>query len=312
MTEIAIVVPCYNEEEVLPETTRRLTALLGRLVAAGKANPESRIVYVDDGSHDGTWQSIERLSSADPRISGIKLARNVGHQRALLAGLLTARGDALISIDADLQDDVDAIEQMLDAYHAGDEIVYGVRRQRDMDTIFKRMTAHVFYRTMRLLGTEIVEDHADFRLMGRRAIEALREFREVNLFLRGIVPLIGYPSSEVRYARTERFAGQSKYPLNKMLGLALDGLTSLSSLPLRIITFVGMGVFLITVVLGLWTLGAALLTDSTVPGWASTVLPIYFIGGVQILCIGILGEYAGKIYREVKQRQRFIIERIVE
>jgi polyisoprenyl-phosphate glycosyltransferase len=309
MTRISIVIPCYNEEAALPETERRLSELLERLVASGKVAPDSLIVYVDDGSRDRTWELIERFSAGSPRVAGIKLSRNVGHQRALLAGLLTAPGDALISIDADLQDDPEVIERMVDGYNAGDEVVYGVRRQRDSDTPFKRITARGFYRMMRLLGAEVLQDHADFRLMGRRAVDGLREFREVNLFLRGLVPLIGYPSSIVQYDRSERVAGESKYPLRKMLGLALDGVTSISSFPLRLITFTGLMVFLITVALSLWTVAAALLTEKTVPGWASTVLPIYFIGGVQILCIGILGEYAGKIYQEVKQRPRFLLEK---
>lgn len=243
MTQIAIVVPCYNEEAVLPETARRLTAMLTRLVIAGKIAEDSLVLFVDDGSQDQTWPLIAHLCSVDSRIHGIKLSRNVGHQRALLAGLLTASGDALISIDADLQDDLDVIEQMVDAYRAGDEVVYGVRWQRTTDTRFKRMTAHAFYKMMRLLGADMIEDHADFRLMGRRAIEGLREFREVNLFLRGLVPMIGFPSSRVHYSRAERLAGESKYPLHKMLGLALDGITSLSSFPLRLITYVGLVVF---------------------------------------------------------------------
>lgn len=309
MTRISIVVPCYNEEAVLPETTKRLVALLDRLVDSGKIAGDSLVVYVDDGSRDRTWRMVEEFSASYPQIAGIKLSRNVGHQKALLAGLLSAPGDAVISIDADLQDDLGVIEQMIDGYSAGDEVVYGVRRQRHTDTPFKRTTARAFYRLMRMLGAEILQDHADFRLMGRKAIDGLREFREVNLFLRGIVPLIGYPSSVVHYARAERFAGESKYPLRKMFGLALDGVTSLSSFPLRLITYIGLIVFLITIGLSLWTLGAALLTDDTVPGWASTVLPMYFMGGVQILCIGILGEYAGKIYQEVKQRPRFFVEK---
>lgn len=309
MNQIAIVVPCYNEEQVLPETNHRLSELLGQLLSAGKIGQGSRVVYVDDGSRDRTWELIEQMAARDPRICGLKLSRNVGHQRALLAGLMTAPGDALISIDADLQDDLGVVEQMIDAYRAGDEVVYGVRRLRDTDTPFKRVTARAFYRMMRMLGAEVLDDHADFRLMGRRAIEGLREFREVNLFLRGIVPMIGYASSKVHYARSPRLAGESKYPFGKMLGLALDGVTSLSSFPLRLITYIGLAVFLISVGLSLWTLVAALFTDRAVPGWASTVLPIYFIGGVQILCIGVLGEYAGKIYQEVKQRPRYLVER---
>lgn len=306
---IAVITPCYNEEQVLGETRRRLSELLDRLAAAGKISPESRMYFVDDGSRDATWLLIDRLAAEDPRIVGIKLSRNVGHQNALLAGLLTAEGDALVSIDADLRDDVEVIEEMVDAFRTGTQVVYGVRRRRETDTAFKRMTAHGFYRLMQGMGVSVLNDHADFRLMGRAAVEALRQFREVNLFLRGMVPLLGFPASVVYYDRAERFAGTSKYPLRRMLALALDGITSFSVVPLRLITATGLLVFAISSLLGLWVLGAALFTDSVVPGWASTVLPIYLLGGIQILFLGVLGEYAGKIYKEVKHRPRFIIER---
>jgi glycosyltransferase involved in cell wall biosynthesis len=280
-------------------------------VKAQKIHPDSLVLFVDDGSRDQTWTMIEELIRVKPGFAGLKLSRNVGHQRALLAGLLTAPGDMLVSIDADLQDDPEVIEQMVDACLAGADIVYGVRRERGSDTLFKRWSALAFYRMIRSLGAEVLENHADYRLMSRRAIEALREFREVNLFLRGLVPLVGYPSRIVYYSRAERFAGQSKYPLRRMIALALDGVTSLSSLPLRMITLLGLAIFLGTLILSAWTLISVLFTNSTVPGWASTVLPLYFLGGIQILSIGILGEYLGKTYLEAKRRPRFFVERCI-
>jgi glycosyltransferase involved in cell wall biosynthesis len=310
MIKLAIVVPCYNEEEVLAETHSRLTQLVETLIGKSKINPDSKIYYVDDGSTDHTWDIIEDLSKRQNHVEGIKLSRNVGHQHALLAGLLTAEGDALVSIDADLQDDVSVIEQMVDELnHRKVQIVYGVRKQRKSDSFFKRTSAGLFYKVLRLIGGEIIEHHADFRLMGRPAIEGLREFREVNLFLRGIIPLIGFKSSIVYYDRTARFAGTSKYPFKKMLSLALNGITSFSIAPLRMITALGFLVFIISASMGIWVLINALLTDSMVPGWASTILPIYFLGGIQVLCIGVLGEYIGKIYKETKQRPRYFIEK---
>lgn len=308
--KLAIVVPCFNEEEVLVETNRRLTQLVENLIGSAKINPDSIIYYVDDGSTDRTWDIIAELSEKQNCVEGIKLSRNVGHQRALLAGLLTAEGEALVSIDADLQDDVSLIEQMVDDFNERKaQIVYGVRRQRKSDSFFKRTTASLFYKLLRLMGGQIIEHHADFRLMGRPAIEGLREFSEVNLFLRGIIPLIGFKSSIVHYDRTARFAGTSKYPFKKMLALALDGITSFSIVPLRMITVLGFFVFLISSLMGIWVLINALLTDAMVPGWASTILPIYFLGGIQVLCIGVLGEYIGKIYNETKQRPRYFIEK---
>ena len=308
---LGIVVPCFNETEVLPETTRRLSALLDRLIASGRVTRESQIVYVDDGSRDGTWQLIESLSQADARIGGIKLSRNRGHQNALLAGLFTVDADVLISVDADLQDDIEVMSDMLMSFSKGAHVVYGVREDRTSDGLFKRATAQGFYRAIRALGVESVYNHADFRLMSREAVAALKKFGEVNLFLRGIVPLLGYRSDVVHYARSERFAGVSKYPLRKMLALALDGVTSFSVVPLRFITAVGFLVFLASISMGIWTLWVRLFTDHAVPGWTSTLLPIYFLGGIQILCIGILGEYLGKVYQETKQRPRFIIEKLL-
>lgn len=305
-----IVVPCYNEQDVLGETNNRLTQLIDSLLDQGKINSDSRIYYIDDGSSDHTWDIIEDLSKHQPCVAGIKLSHNVGHQHALLAGLLTAEGDAIVSIDADLQDDVSVIEQMVDDFNLRKvQIVYGVRKQRSSDSFFKRTTADLFYKVMRSMGGEIIQHHADFRLMGRPAIEGLREFREVNLFLRGIIPLIGFKSSIVYYDRTARFAGNSKYPFKKMLSLALNGITSFSVLPLRMITVLGFLVFLISSLMGIWVLINALLKDTMVPGWASTILPIYFLGGIQVLCIGVLGEYIGKIYKETKQRPRYFIEK---
>lgn len=307
---IGIVVPCFNEEQVLPETVRRLRAVITRLAACGKAAESSRIYLVDDGSTDRTWSVIESLAQGEPRVAGIKLSRNQGHQKALLAGLLSAEGDAIVSIDADLQDDVDAIEQMLDAFIAGHDVVYGVRDDRGSDTLFKRLSAETYYRLLHLMGVEAMFNHADYRLLSRRAIEHLAAFGERNVFLRGVVPLIGLPSTKVRYARRERFAGESKYSLRKMLGLAFEGITSFSTTPLRMISVLGLAVFVVSACLGIWGLYAAL-TGNVVPGWASTVVPIYFLGSVQLLSIGIIGEYLAKIYMEVKQRPRYIIEKMI-
>ena len=309
--QLSIVVPCYNEAAVLPQTAAALREQLAQLRQANKAAANSRIWFVDDGSQDNTWDIIESLSLTHDDVCGIRLSNNRGHQNALLAGLFTADGDALISIDADLQDDVSAIARMVDEFHKGNDIVYGVRQDRQLDTGFKRRSAQLFYRFMRVLGAEIVGNHADYRLMSRRAIEALKDYREVNLFLRGIVPLIGFRSSCVYYKRGIRAAGESKYPLRRMIAFALDGITSFSIVPLRIITFVGFALFLVTLGLSLWVVAVKLFGDNAVPGWASTVLPVYFIGGVQILCLGVMGEYLGKLYREVKQRPRYLVEQVL-
>ncbi len=309
---LGIVVPCYNEEAVLPETARRLAVLLDRLVAKELVSVQSRVWLIDDGSTDATWAIVEGLARAGGRVRGIRLSRNHGHQNALVAGLFTARGDALVSVDADLQDDVDAIEEMVRQFLAGAEIVYGVRRSRRTDSIWKRGTARVFYRLLSSMGVKSIHDHADFRLMGRRAIDALREFGEVNLYLRGIVPLIGFRFAIVEYDRSPRFAGKSKYSLRKMLSLATEAVTSLSVTPLRLIGLSGILVSLVSAAATLWALGAALLTNRAVPGWASTVLPLYFFGGLQLLSLGVIGEYVGKIYLETKRRPRFIVDRQTE
>jgi glycosyltransferase involved in cell wall biosynthesis len=308
---LAVVVPCYNEEAVLPETARRLTALLQEMMVSESVTADSQIVFVDDGSRDRTWELIESLGSVDPRIGGIKLSRNRGHQNALLAGLYTCEADILLSVDADLQDDIQVIPEMLRAYGRGVQIVYGVRKDRSSDGLFKRATAQGFYRFLHALGAESVYNHADFRLMSRRAIEALKSFREVNLFLRGMVPLIGFKSAIVYYTRAERFAGESKYPLHKMLALALDAVTSFSVAPLRLISGLGFLVFLLSAAMGAWTLWVKLFTAHAVPGWASTLLPVYLLGGIQILCIGVIGEYLGRVYQETKARPRYIIEKCI-
>lgn len=307
---LSIVVPCYNEAEVLPETLRRLEALLAGLQARGRISAASRIFFVDDGSRDDTWPMIAQAVDAGSAVVGVRLSRNRGHQIALIAGLEAADGDAVISIDADLQDDVSAIEQMLEKFEQGTDIVYGVRRSRDGDSLFKLGSAKVFYGLLRMLGVETVSDHADFRLLSRRAVNALAEYREVNLYLRGIIPLLGFRSETVFYDRHERFAGQSKYPLRRMVGLGLNAITSFSVLPLRLISALGFAVSLATLVLGAWILVGALTHAQLVPGWASTVLPIYFLGGVQLIGIGIIGEYVGKLYLEAKRRPRYFIDRI--
>lgn len=306
--KLAIVVPCYNEEEALAFTADGLSAMLQELVDEGAISPDSAVHFVDDGSRDGTWPLIERLAAADSRIRGVKLSRNRGHQHALLAGLLSADGDALISIDADLQDDVSVIREMVHAAHDGFDIVYGVRANRDSDTRFKRWSAEAYYHLLRWMGVDAVFNHADYRLMSRRAVEALRDYGEVNVFLRGLIPLLGYPSKTVSYSRSERVAGETKYPLRKMIALAIEGITSFSAVPLRLITLLGLLVFIGSFAIGIWALFIALFTNLAVPGWASTVIPTYFIGGVQLLCIGTIGEYLAKIYMEVKRRPRFHVE----
>ena len=308
-----IVVPCYNEEEVLPETARRLRAKLEGLMAAGKISQSSRILFVNDGSRDKTWEIISRLHAECPLLCGVDLTRNRGHQNALLAGLMTAkdRADMVVSMDADLQDDIDAVDAMVDKYLEGVDIVYGVRSSRRRDSFFKRTTAEAFYRLMSALGAETVFNHADYRLMSRRALEGLARFSEVNLFLRGIVPLIGYRTDTVEYERGERFAGESKYPLKKMLAFAMEGVTSLSVKPLRMITALGFLVFMVSVVM----LGYILLRwagGHTVTGWASVACSLWAIGGLILLCLGIIGEYVGKIYLESKGRPRFLIRQVLE
>ena len=309
MIKLAIVSPCYNEEEVLPETSKQLRAKMETLMAAGKISKESRIVFVNDGSKDRTWEIIESLHKENPLFQGIKLSRNKGHQNALLAGLMTVKEhcDMAISMDADLQDDIDAIDVMLEKYAEGCDIVYGVRNARDTDTAFKRKTAEGYYKVMGLLGADIVYNHADYRLMSKRALNGLEQFKEVNLFLRGVVPMIGYKSDKVYYARKERFAGESKYPLKKMLAFAWEGLTSLSVKPIRMIMTLGSAIFLVSIAMLIYSVVRHAM-GATLVGWTSTVVSIWAIGGLQLLAIGIIGEYIGKVYLETKQRPKFIVE----
>lgn len=309
--DLSIVIPCYNEEEVLPETAKRLIQLVCELSEAGTIAASSKIYFVDDGSRDRTWPMIEALALEQASIKGIKLSRNRGHQIALLAGLLTVPGDVVISVDADLQDDLATIASMIDEFKAGSQIVYGVRKSRDRDTGFKKFTAETFYRLLSFLGVEIVFNHADYRLMSRRALQALSEYDEVNVFLRGLIPQLGFRTSTVYYDRHERFAGESKYPLRKMLALAWNGITSFSAAPLRFITGFGFIVALGSLAIALWAISVRLFGYSAVPGWASTVLPMYFLGGIQLLALGVIGEYVAKIYMESKRRPRFIIEKSV-
>jgi glycosyltransferase involved in cell wall biosynthesis len=309
---LSIVVPCFNEEEVLPESAKRLDELFDRLIGDKQIHPESRIYFVDDGSRDRTWSLIRELNGVKKRFGGIKLSRNRGHQHALLAGLLSVPGDLVLSIDADLQDDLNVIEGMLKAFAGGADIVFGVRSDRSSDTYFKRVTAQAYYWLIKKLGIEIVYNHADFRLMSRRAIEALRQYEESNLFLRALIIQLGFRSAIVEYERSERFAGTSKYPLRKMLSLALQGITSFSTQPLRAITVLGFVVSTTSFLLGVWAFSSALISGETVPGWASTVIPIYIICGVQMLCLGIIGEYIGRIYIETKRRPRYHIEEALE
>lgn len=307
-----VVVPCYKEEAVLPETAKRLREKLHALIDQGKIASGSRILFVNDGSKDRTWEIIEGLHAQDPIYSGVNLSRNRGHQNALLAGLLTAvqYADMMVSMDADLQDDINAMDAMIDRYHEGYDVVYGVRSARRTDTAFKRMTAEGFYKLMRAMGVEIVFNHADYRLMSRRAVEGLAQFEEVNLFLRGIVPQIGYPWTCVEYERAARFAGESKYPLKKMIAFALDGITSFSVKPMRLILSVGAVIFGMSLIALLWAL-IAKLSGHSVGGWTSLMCSIWMIGGIQLLSLGVIGEYIGKIYSEAKRRPRFIIERVL-
>lgn len=303
-----IVIPCYNEEAVLPVTSGTFLEKITQLAAAGKISDESRVLFVNDGSKDDTWNIITKLAASDAHYEGVCLSRNRGHQNALLAGLMTAKehADVAISIDCDGQDDINAMDAMLDEYLAGVDVVYGVRSKRKTDTWFKRTTAEGFYRVMRVLGADVVFNHADYRLMSRRALEGLAEFGEVNLFLRGLVPLVGYRCSSVYYERAERLAGESHYPLKKMLAFAFDGITSLSTKPLRLITTAGILVSAISFLAIIGTIITKLF-GYTVTGWTSMICAVYFLGGVQLLGIGVIGEYIGKIYSETKRRPRFII-----
>ena len=308
-----LVIPCYNEEAVLPETARQLLNKMNSMFERGMISRESKIMFVNDGSKDKTWEIIEELHASNSIYSGVKLSRNKGHQNALLAGLMTAKekADMMISLDADLQDDVDVIDQMVEKYYAGNDIVYGVRSARKTDTFFKKFTAESFYKLLRSMGVEIVYNHADYRLMSKRAVEGLAQFKEVNLFLRGIVPLIGYKSDVVTYERHERFAGESKYPLKKMLAFATDGITSFSIKPIRLITSCGILIFGVSILMLIYFLAVHFM-GRTVAGWTSMIVSVWAIGGLQLLAIGIVGEYIGKIYLETKARPKYIIETVLD
>lgn len=307
-----LVIPCYNEEEVLPETARRLKEKIIALIEKGKIDKKSRIVFVNDGSKDRTWEVITKLHEIDRLYSGLNLSRNRGHQNALLAGLMTVKehADMVISMDADLQDDINAIDEMVDKYLDGADIVYGVRSSREKDTFFKKATAEGFYKIMNAMGANTVFNHADYRLMSKRALDGLAGFEEVNLFLRGIIPMIGYRSDVVYYERGERFAGESKYPLGKMISFATEGITSLSIKPIRFITGLGFLIFIVSIGMLIYSIFRHFM-GATIVGWTTLMVSVWAIGGLILLSLGVVGEYIGKIYLETKSRPRFIIEQFL-
>lgn len=309
MTKLYIAVPCYNEEEVLPDSSGKLLDKMNKMIASGKITSDSRIVFIDDGSKDKTWQIISDLHSQNEMFQGIKLSCNRGHQNALLCGLMTLKDkcDAIISIDADLQDDIEVFDEMVEKFEDGCDVVYGVRSKRETDTFFKRFTAEAYYKVLDKLGAKVLFNHADFRLMSSRACETLSQFKEVNLFLRGMVPMVGYKSDIVTYERSERLLGESKYPLKKMLALAFEGITSLSTKPIKMISRAGLIIFLISIVMLIYFV-VRFFMGATVTGWASLAVSIWAIGGLQLLAIGVIGEYIGKIYLETKARPRFVVE----
>ena len=313
MTKLYLAIPCYNEEEVLRDSAGKLLNKYNSLMEQNKITPDSKIVFIDDGSKDRTWEIIKELHEKNPVYQGIKLSRNRGHQNALLCGLMTLKdkADAVISIDADLQDDINAFDAMLEKYEAGCDVVYGVRSKRETDTFFKRFTAEAFYKILNKMGAKVIFNHADFRLMSKRALAAFSQYKETNIFLRGMVPLVGYKSDIVTYERFERLAGESKYPLKKMLALAWEGVTSLSIQPIRMITWLGAIIFIISIIMIIYSL-ISLIAGTAVSGWASTLCSIWALGGLQLLAIGIIGEYIGKIYLETKRRPRFIVEEFIE
>ena len=310
MKTLYIVVPCYNEEEVLHETTKRLKEKLNKLIKNKKINKDSKVLYVNDGSKDNTWAIIEEINKNDKMFTGISLSRNRGHQNALVAGLLTAKehADIIISMDADLQDDINAIDEMIEKNNNGCDIVYGVRNKREKDSWFKRTTAEGFYKFMKIMGVDVVFNHADYRLTSKRVLDNFADYHEVNLFLRGIFPLIGFKSDIVYYERNERFAGVSKYPLKKMLNFAWDGITSFSVKPIRMVLNIGIIMFVISIIMLIYALTVKIL-GNTVSGWTFIICSIWMIAGVQMLSLGIIGEYIGKIYSETKARPRFIIDK---
>ncbi len=313
MTKLYLAIPCYNEEDVLWDSAEKLLNKYYDMMADNIITPDSRIVFIDDGSKDKTWEIIQDLHGQNSIFQGIKLSRNRGHQNALLAGMMTLKdkADAVISIDADLQDDINVFDSMVKDFENGCDVVYGVRSKRATDTFFKRFTAEVFYKILNKMGAKVIFNHADFRLMSRRALEAFSLYRETNIFLRGMVPLIGYKSSVVKYERSERLAGESKYPLKKMLALAWEGVTSLSIQPIRVITWLGLIIFIISIIMVIYSL-ISFFTGAAVSGWASTLCSIWALGGLQLLAIGIIGEYIGKIYMETKRRPRFIVEEYLD
>ncbi len=307
-TKLYVVIPCYNEQEVLPITSKLFLEKLTDMITKGKISDKSRIMFVNDGSRDDTWNIVCDLAKANEHFIGISQSRNRGHQNAVLAGLMEAKdmADITISIDCDGQDDIGAMEEMVDQYHNGYEVVYGVRSKRDTDTFFKRFTAETFYKFMNAMGVETVYNHADYRLISSKVLEEFANFKEVNLFLRGMVPLVGFKSTEVSYERNERLAGESHYPLRKMLALAMNGITSLSIKPIRMITSLGIAMAILSIIGAIWALITYIVGD-TVSGWTSTICIICFIGGIHLVCLGVIGEYIGKIYLEVKARPRYII-----
>ncbi|MED0686049.1 glycosyltransferase family 2 protein [Anoxybacillus ayderensis] len=309
MTILAIVVPCYNEEDILPETIEQLRTLRQQLIEEQLISSESKIVFVDDGSRDRTWSIIYRACLRHEEIKGIKLAGNAGHQHALLAGMFAAKQMAhcIVTLDADLQDDIYVVREFLRKFHEGYDIVYGVRKKRDVDSYMKRWTAETFYRLMNRIGVKLIYNHADYRLMSRRAVEALAQFREVNMFLRGVVPLLGFPSTTVYYDRKERKAGVTKYPFMKMIRFAFDGLTSFSMMPIRFVSVLGFCSFFVSILFAMYVLFLKM-TGHTQTGWTSLMMSIWLVGGLQLIAIGLVGEYIGKVYQETKQRPRYIVD----
>lgn len=308
-----LVVPCYNEEEVLDETAKQLNQKMEGLIKSEKITEASRILFVNDGSRDQTWMIISRLHEEYKLVSGLNLSRNRGHQNAVFAGLMYAKehSDVVISMDADLQDDINAIDEMIDKYHAGNDVVYGVRSSRKKDTFFKKTTAEGFYKVMKWMGVDIVFNHADYRLMSKRVLDQLKDYKEVHLFLRGMIPLIGYPSDNVYYERKERFAGESKYPLKKMLAFAFDGISSFSVKPIRFIVWLGFFIFFVSILMLLYSILQFVFGD-TVPGWSSLIVSIWALGGLQLLAIGVVGEYIGKVYMETKGRPKYAIQDVLD
>jgi glycosyltransferase involved in cell wall biosynthesis len=309
--KLGIVIPCYNEEEGLAETTKHLILLMDKMIKAKEISQDSFICYVDDGSKDRTWELIKKFKDESPLFRGIKLSRNFGHQNALIAGLMQLKdeADALVSMDADLQDDIQIVQEFVAKYKEGYHVVYGVRDDRSNDTKFKRSTAEFFYKFQEFMGIESISNHADYRLLSQKSLNALAEFKEVNLFIRGVVPLLGFKSCSVYYKRGERFAGETKYPLNKMIAFALDGIASFSIVPLRIITLFGFIMFVLSLFVIAWIIFDKMFFDTAVRGWSSTMASIYFIGGIQIMSIGIIGEYVGRNFQQSKGRPRYIIDK---